>query len=277
MSIRNKGERMEVTAVVTDGDEAERFGGIGRLYGRDGLERIKRSRVMVVGIGGVGSWVAEALARSGVGSMRLVDLDDICVTNVNRQVHALSGTVGRPKVTVMAERLRDISPGIEIDPVLKFYNERTAEEVLTPPVDVVVDAIDSVRQKAHLLAGARAHGYAVVSVGGAGGRVDPTRIRIDDLCQTGGDRLLLQLRRELRKAHGFPEHGKGHFGIPCVYSNEPVKYPWSDGRISCAREPGTPAGLHCDAGFGSATHITATMGFFAAGEVLRLLTAVPTP
>ncbi|MGC9452181.1 MAG: tRNA threonylcarbamoyladenosine dehydratase [Oceanipulchritudo sp.] len=254
-----------------DDNRKERFGGIARLYGAGALERFRGAHVAVVGIGGVGSWVAEALARSGIGALSLVDLDDICLSNVNRQIHALEGTVGRPKIRVMAERLQTIHPEITVREHAFFYSEATAEQFFALPCDLIVDAIDTVRQKAHLLAGARERGIPVVTVGGAGGRCDATRIRVDDLSRTRGDRLLMLVRKKLRCAYRFPREGKGKFRIPCVYSDEPPVYPWADGSVCATREPDTPGGLNCEAGLGSATHVTASMGLFAAGIALDLL------
>ena len=252
-------------------DFVARFGGIGRLYGETALEAFRSAHVAVVGIGGVGSWVAEALARSAIGQITLVDLDDICVTNINRQIHAVTGTVGKSKISVMADRLKAINPSVSVDLLAMFYLETTSDAFFSRNYTVIVDAIDSVRQKAHLLATARAKKVPVVSVGGAGGRTDPRHIRISDLSVTRNDRLLMLTRKKLRQQYRFPRTGKGKFKIPCVYSDELPKYPWSDGSVCETREDGTPGGLNCDAGLGSATHITASMGLFAAGLALEII------
>ena len=249
----------------------ERFGGIARLYGQEAMQRFRHAHVAVVGIGGVGSWIAESLARSGIGTLTLVDLDDICLTNINRQIHALSETVGQAKATAMARRVRAINPEIVVNEALLFYSESTAERFFEAPYSVVVDAIDSVRQKAHLLAHARARQIPVITVGGAGGRRDASRIRVDDLSRTRGDRLLMLVRKKLRTQYRFPREGKGKFRIPCVYSEEPPLYPWADGSVCATREPESPGGINCDSGLGSVTHITAAMGLFAAGLVLEKL------
>lgn len=254
-------------------DYMERFGGIGRLYGASGLQRLRAARVMVVGIGGVGSWVAEALARSGVGAIDLVDLDDICVTNINRQIHALESTVGASKIKTMEKRLKEISPMIRVIRHDCFYGERTADGCLSQPLNVVIDAIDNARLKAHLLAQARQRGMAAVCVGGAGGRIDPAKIRTDDLSRSHGDPLLQQVRKRLRSEHEFEPHGRGRFRIPCVFSDEPPRFPWADGSIRCERPEDSPTALHCDAGLGSITHVTATMGMFAAAAAMQLITA----
>lgn len=249
-------------------DHHERFGGLARLYGSGALDRFRAAHVAVIGIGGVGSWITEALARSGIGLLTLVDLDEICLTNINRQIHSLDNTVGRPKTAVMAERLRAINPDIAVREERRFYTESTADALLSEPYTVVVDAIDSVRQKAHLLATARFRRIPVITVGGAGGRIDPGKIRIADLSQSRGDRLLMLVRKKLRSQYGFPRDGKGKFGISCVYSDEPPRYPGADGSICTTRDPDSPGGLDCGGGLGSAVHITASMGLFAAGLVL---------
>ncbi len=255
----------------------QRFGGVERLYGAAGLARLRAAHVAVVGLGGVGSWVAEALARSGVGALTLLDLDDICRSNTNRQVHALETTIGRPKVAAMAERLRAINPDLTVHPQAAFYTEATSAAFFAVPYSAVVDAIDSVRHKAHLLAEARRRGVPVVTVGGAGGRRDCRRIQCGDLSRSSGDRLLMLTRKRLRARYGFPRVGKGKFGIPCVWSDEPPRYPWRDGSLCATREPGSEGGLDCGSGLGSVTHVTATMGLFAAGLVIEGLATEPTP
>lgn len=257
------------------GEYQSRFGGIARLYGNAALRTFSTSHVAVVGIGGVGAWIAEALVRSGIGTLTLMDLDDICVTNTNRQVHALNATIGQSKVDVMAERLRAINPLIEIHPLKAFYGESTEERLFSIPFDMLADAIDSVRQKAHLLAAARRRQRPVVCVGGAAGRVDPCKIAVNDLSRTEGDRLLMLVRKKLRTEYGFPRPDKGRFRIPCVYSNEVPRYPAADGSVCSRPEPGTPGGMNCDTGLGSATHVTASMGFVAAGRILDMLAASP--
>jgi tRNA A37 threonylcarbamoyladenosine dehydratase len=249
----------------------ERFGGIARLYGADALVRFQAAHVAIIGIGGVGSWVAEALARSGIGTLTLMDLDDICLTNTNRQAHTLDSTIGQPKTAAMAARLRAINPEITVHERAAFYSEATSEAFFETEYSMIVDAIDSVRQKAHLLAGARQRKRPIVAIGGAGGRIDATRIKVADLSRTEGDRLLMLVRKTLRTQYRFPREGKGKFRIPCVYSDEPPRFPWADGRICATREPDSPGGLNCDAGLGSASHITASMGLFAAGIALGAL------
>jgi len=274
-------------------DFETRFGGIARLYGRDGLEKLRAAHVCVVGIGGVGTWAAEALARSGVGALTLVDLDEVCVTNLNRQLHALTETVGRAKVEVMAERIRAINPECRVEVEQKFFNAQTAEELLAPqqravgvpPTDLIsdsssrklpearydyiLDAIDSVTNKVLLLAKCREKKIPVVSCGGAGGRRDATQIRVADWAKVSHDRLLAEVRKKLRKEFHFPTDGSP-MNIDCVFSAEPPVFAQSDGSVCATRaesEDGTR--LNCNGGLGSATFVTGTFGFAAAGIVVR--------
>ena len=252
--------------------DTERFGGIARLYGLEAAQRLSESRVAVVGLGGVGSWAAEALARSGVGTLILQDLDELCITNTNRQIHAMEGTYGKPKVDVMAERIRQINPAAHVEPLLSFYSVSHPERLFDRNPDVVIDAIDSMKPKAHLIAECRRRGVPLVTCGGAGGRVDASRISVADLARTCGDNLLAQLRRDLRKEYGFPLFDRcPDIGIPCVYSPEKPRFPRCDGTVSCEREAGQRGGIGCASGFGSATHVTGSFGFMAAGAALDLL------
>ncbi len=254
-------------------DHEVRFGGLGRLLGREALERLRGAHACVVGVGGVGSWTAEALARGGVGAITLIDLDEVCVSNVNRQLHALDGQIGRPKVAVLAERIRAINPACRAEAVQEFFTAGNAERLLAPAerYAVVVDAIDSVGHKARLLAACVARGLPVVTTGGAGGKRDGTRLRLGDLGESGGDDLLRQVRKTLRKEHGFPG-GEGHrYGIRAVWSTEAPVYPWADGTCAAAPEPGSSTRLDCAAGLGAAAWVTAAFGFGAAQEAVRLV------
>ncbi|TDU71043.1 tRNA A37 threonylcarbamoyladenosine dehydratase [Prosthecobacter fusiformis] len=256
----------------------QRFGGIGRLYGVQALARLHGARVAVIGVGGVGSWAVEALARSGVGSLTLIDMDDVCITNTNRQLPALSHTVGHPKVAVLARRVVEIYPECQIHAVTEFFLENNADRLLASGFDCLVDAVDSTNIKALIISKARALNLPVVVSGSAGGRRDPTQVKVADLGQAGADPLLLQVRRRLREAHGFPKSLEGkpmHWEVPCVYSTEKAVYPQADGSCSTEREVGTEAGLRldCAAGFGAATFVTGTFGFALAAEVLKILVA----
>jgi len=254
----------------------DRFGGIARLYGQAALERFHRARVAVIGVGGVGSWAVESLARSGVGKLTVVDLDEICVTNVNRQLHAMDGQIGRQKTEAMAERVRAIHPAAEVQIIPKFFNASTAAEILDEGFDAVIDAIDSIRHKALLLAECHKRGIFTVTCGGAGGRRDPTQIRVADLAHSGKDTLLHQLRKSMRDYHGFPKVPQRTeplpMGIEAVFSVEPQWFSECDGTVSPVR-PESQRGqrLGCTTGFGSVTHITASFGMVAAGRVLEKL------
>lgn len=253
--------------------DEERFGGIARLYGVKGAEQLSKARVAVVGIGGVGSWAAEALARSGVGTIILQDMDDLCITNTNRQIHALQGNYGRAKVEAMEERLRLINPAVQVESLFSFYTVSKPERLFDTQPDVVIDAIDSMRPKAHLIAECYKRGIPIITCGGAGGRVDAARISMADLARTNGDNMLSQLRKTLRKEYAFPLFDKcPDIGIPCVYSPEKPRFPKCDGSVSCERDPGQKGGIGCASGFGSATHITGTFGFMMAGKAVELLT-----
>jgi tRNA A37 threonylcarbamoyladenosine dehydratase len=258
-----------------------RFGGIARLYGTEGLRRLRAAHVLVVGIGGVGSWTAEALARSGVGTLTLVDLDEVCVSNTNRQVPALDGQFGRAKVDVMAERLRAISPESRINAAAEFFTADSAVRLLglgegaPGRPDAVVDAIDNVANKVLLVARCHAAGIPLVVCGGAGGRRDPTAVRVEDLARVTHDRLLGEVRKRLRREHGFPR-GEKKLGVECVCSAETPVFPQRDGTVCATRvaaEPGEGLRLNCDWGFGSASFVTGAFGFAAAARAIAFATA----
>ena len=181
-----------------------RFASVARVYGEAGCQRLWQSHVVVVGIGGVGSWAAEALARSGVGRLTLIDLDHVAESNINRQVHALTSTLGAAKVEVMAQRIRDISPDISVHPVDEFIEPGQEEKLVPADADLVIDAIDAVAAKASLIAWCVANDKPVIACGAAGGRTDPLQLRVEDLSRTTGDALLSAVRARLRRHHGFP-------------------------------------------------------------------------
>lgn len=253
-----------------------RFGGLSRLYGPV-ANRLPVACVMVVGLGGVGSWTAEALARSGVGTLILVDPDDVCLTNTNRQIHAVEGAWGQPKALALAARLRSINPGIEVQTEVSWFSERTAEQLLDRGPDVLVDAIDHRRNKCLLIASARERGIRTVTVGGAGGKRDGTAVRVSDLSRARGDELLRLVRKQLRREHGFPQ-GEGQlFGVLAVYSEERPHFPWSDGSVCAQPEPGQSLRLDCASGFGTAAHVTGAFGLAAAGAALQCVLDPPSP
>lgn len=249
-----------------------RFGGIERLYGVQGAQIIKDSHFCVIGIGGVGTWAAEALARSGVNKITLIDLDDICITNTNRQIHALSNTIGDSKVEVMSERIKAINPDCEVIEVEDFVTNDNLFEVITKEFDYVIDAIDSVKIKSAIIARCKREKIPVVTIGGAGGQIDPTQIKIDDLSRTYQDPLLAKVRNQLRRDFNFPRNTKRKFSIDAVYSTEQLVYPTNDGSVCHAKQTteGTMR-LDCSGGFGAATHVTGSFGFFAVSHALKKL------
>ena len=252
--------------------EDPRFAGVSRVLGRSATSALAGAHVAVVGLGGVGSWAVEALARTGVGRLSLVDLDDVCVSNTNRQVHALAGQFGRPKADVLAERVRKIHPGCDVQAHLRWCNQQSVAELLAG-TDAVIDAIDRLRDKCHLLEHCRLHRLNVVTIGGAGGKRHATAARVTDLAQTRHDGLLQKCRKRLRQKHGFPR--RGLFGIPAVYSEERPSYPGSDGEPCLHREADRPAAarLDCEGGFGALMHVTATFAMLAVEVcVAQLLT-----
>ncbi len=247
----------------------DRFGGISRLYGITDAEKISHSHVAIVGIGGVGSWVAESIARTGVGKITLMDLDDLCVTNTNRQIHALDPCYGQLKVSAMAARLRAINPDVEIIELISFYSEKKAEELFSLAPDVIVDAIDSMKAKAHLIASCYERKVPLVTCGGAGGRIDASQVKLADLAHTYGDSLLSSLRKQLRQNYHMPLQDKSDaVHIPCAFSAEKPRYPQCDGSVGARKEEGQRGGIGCASGFGSATHVTACFGMMMSSAVI---------
>ena len=252
----------------------ERFAGVERLYGKGALQRLGAAHVAVIGIGGVGSWLVEALARSGIGRMTLFDADDICVSNSNRQMHALDGNFGRNKVDVMRERCLAINPELHINAVATFVTPANMAELLADPFDLVIDACDAFRVKVELIAWCRRRKQKLIVVGAAGGRTDPTQIRVRDLARTEQDALLALIRRKLRTEFNFPKNKDRYFSIPAVYSLENVQYPQADGSVCGIRPATDPEGgfkLDCGDGLGAATHVTGTFAFIAAAKAIELL------
>ncbi|MDD6909965.1 tRNA cyclic N6-threonylcarbamoyladenosine(37) synthase TcdA [Actinobacillus minor] len=243
----------------------QRFGGIGRLYTPEGLAILRRSHICVIGIGGVGSWAVEALARSGIGKITMIDMDDICVTNINRQIHAMSGTVAQLKTEAMKERIEKINPECQVEIIDDFITPENIPEYLNRGYDYVIDAIDSVRTKAALIAYCKRHKIKLITTGGAGGQTDPTQIQITDLSKTIQDPLASKVRSLLRKEYNFSQNPKRKFGVDCVFSTQPLIFPkMGDGcEIS--------ATMNCANGFGAVTMVTATFGFFAVSRVIDKL------
>lgn len=250
-----------------DADHARRFGGVARLYGEEGAQKLHQAHVCVVGIGGVGAWVAEALARTAVGQITLIDLDMVAESNTNRQIHALGDEYGKAKVEAMADRIRAINPICQVSCIEDFVTPENTASLLNQGFHVVIDAIDQVRTKIAMSAWALASRQAFITVGAAGGQLDPTRIRIDDLARVEQDPLLAKMRSQLRRHHGLPR-APAKSGITAVYSSEPLRYPTQ----ACETGQG-PAGLNC-AGFGSSVCVTAAFGFAAAAWAMQQITGV---
>lgn len=249
-----------------------RFSGIERLYGSKGAQVIQSSHFCVIGIGGVGSWVAEALARNGVGHITLIDLDDICMTNINRQIHALTPTVGQSKVEVMAERLLQINPECKIEVIEDFVTQDNLQALLHNQLDYVIDAIDSVKVKVALIAHCKRNKLPIITIGGAGGQTDPSKIAVCDLSQTYQDPLLAKVRNSLRRDYNFSKNTKRKFGIEAVFSSEQLVYPDNEGNVCHAKQSSNGAmRLDCSGGFGAATHVTASFAFFAVARAIKKL------
>jgi tRNA A37 threonylcarbamoyladenosine dehydratase len=248
----------------------ERFAGIDRLYGAGTSRRLSRAHVAVVGIGGVGSWVVEALARSGIGHLTLIDGDEVCVSNTNRQVQALAGTFGRAKVGVMAERVRAISPGLDVRAVEAFATPDNLGELLPVDLSYLIDACDAIRTKVALIAHAKRRKLPLITVGAAGGRIDPARIDCRDLAKTVNDPLLAEVRRRLRDEHGWTRNPKRYFGVQAVYSLEHPRYVQPDGSVACMRDPQAdgPVRLDCAGSFGAAMHVTAGFAMLAVARTI---------
>jgi len=267
---------------VIDIDFERRFGGIARLYGAAGLERFKQAHVCVIGVGGVGSWVVEALARSAIGRITMIDLDNVAESNINRQIQANTDTVGKAKVTALAERIALINPYCKVNEVEDFVTPDNLDAMLGQPgFDYVIDAIDNVKAKTALIAYCRQHAIPLITIGAAGGQTDPGKIEIRDLSRTEQEPLLALVRKRLRQNHGFPRGAKSKFGIDAVFSMEALSVP--ETAEVCDVVPDTSAevntnasagvtGLNC-AGFGSSIVVTASFGLMAAAQVLRKLAA----
>lgn len=254
-------------SLLDEAEDARRFGGLQRLYGVSGAQRIRQAHVVVVGLGGVGSWSAEALARSGVGRLTLIDLDHIAESNINRQIHALTVTTGQSKVVAMQVRIAQINPACRVDVVDDFVTPENWPALLDEVPDALIDACDQVKAKVALAHWAIQMGVGFITVGAAGGKRLAHKVDVDDLSQATHDPLLARLRYQLRKSHGAPKEGK-RMGVRCVFSREAVAPP----DASCAIEG--DGSLNC-AGYGSSVGVTATFGLCAASEILNFLASAP--
>jgi tRNA A37 threonylcarbamoyladenosine dehydratase len=266
------------TPQFDDVDFGRRFGGIGRLYGQAALARFRDAHVCVVGVGGVGSWAVEALARSAIGRLTLIDLDNVAESNINRQIQALSGTLGQAKIHALAERIAQINPYCQVTQIEDFVDPDNLDQMIgAHGYDYVIDAIDSAKAKTALIAYCRNHNIPLITIGSAGGQTDPTRIEVRDLSRTEQEPLLKKVRRRLRSDYGFPRGMKTKFNVDAVFSMEPLQFP--DTGEACSVDGDDRSGvtgLNC-AGFGSSMVVTATFGMFAAAHLLRKLAAQVAP
>ncbi len=252
-----------------------RFSGVGRLYGSGALERLAGAHVVVVGLGGVGSWAAEALARTGIGELTLIELDEVCVTNTNRQLQALDHTVGQQKIAVMRERLLAINPELTLHCINDFLDKNNMAQVLGREPHVVVDAMDSTQVKAALVAYCSRLKLRLVTCGASGGKRDPGQIRVADLGETTGDALLAKVRSQLYRQHNFAKNKGRKFRVDAVYSPEPMVYPQADGSV-CTNKSVNQRGvkLDCAGGFGSGVMVTGSFGFAAAAKAVERILQV---
>lgn len=244
-----------------------RFGGIARLYGEDNLNRFRQAHVCVVGVGGVGSWTVEALARSGIGQLTIIDLDNIAESNINRQLPALISLIGKPKVDAIAERINDINPECSVNCIEDFVDADNISNIFAQPFDFVIDAIDQVRVKAAMAAYFISHQQPFVVSGGAGGQKNAGLIQRADLSKVTHDRMLANLRYTLRKQFGFSRNSKDNMRISCVYSTENITPPQSG---LCLSDQTAPQGLSC-AGYGASMVVTASFGLLCAQACLEHL------
>jgi tRNA A37 threonylcarbamoyladenosine dehydratase len=249
-------------------DFERRFGGVRRLYGEAAFQRFQQAHVCVIGVGGVGSWAAESLARSAIGHITLIDLDNIAESNTNRQVHALGDAYGKAKVTAMAERIRAINPACVVSEIEDFVTVDNLDDMLGRDYDFIVDAIDNARVKAAMINWCKRRKVRMITSGGAGGRVDPARIELGDLARSVQDPLLSRVRMLLRREYGFPKDPKKKFGVECVFSSEPLKMP--ENGEACDVDDKPVSGINC-AGFGAAMTVTASFGLWMASRALAQL------
>ena len=248
----------------------ERFSALSRVYGDAGLKQLSESHFCVVGIGGVGSWIAESLARSAAGHITLIDGDTIARSNTNRQLHTLESEIGRPKVEVMAERIQQINPDCHCTPLMQHLDRENIRELLERGYDCVIDAIDGIAIKAQMIYHCKRNKIRIVTTGGAGGLLDPTQVTIRDLAKTHNDPLAAKVRSELRRNYNFSRNPKRSFGIPCVYSTEQQRYPSQEGGVSYCK-PGVPGlSLDCAFGYGSSVAVTAAVAQAACFKAVEI-------
>jgi len=250
----------------------QRFGGVSRVYGQRALSHFQQLHIVVAGLGGVGSWALEALARTGIGKLTLIDLDDVCTTNINRQLPATDDTIGQLKTEVLAQRVKAINPNCEVKVIDDFLLPENFEEYLTG-ADAVLDAIDSVNTKAALVAWCKRRKLRLVVCGGAGGQIDPGMIRVGDLAKAKQDPLLAKVRSQLRRDYGFSKNPKRKWGVDCVYSEEQLRYPVisgeQEGEVTLQKPGSGSMRMDCSSGFGAAMVVTCSFAMQATAVLLK--------
>lgn len=250
----------------------EKFSSVSRVYGVEMMSKLARMHICVIGLGGVGSWAAEALVRTGVGKITLVDGDTVSPGNTNRQIHTLESTLGQSKVGTMEQRMLDINPECEVLTIHQYIDSDNFRDILERGYDCVIDAIDSFRTKASIIYCCKRNKIPIITTGGAGGLVNPTQIQVSDLSSTWNDPLAAKVRSELRSQYRFTRNKKYSFGVPCVYSIEQQRYPDEDGKV-VYRKPGVSGlTLDCNYGYGSSVAVTAMFGFVAAATAIERIT-----
>ena len=257
-------------------DYEQRFGALERVYGRQQAECLRDAHICVIGIGGVGAWVAESLARSGVGRLTLVDGDTVSLSNINRQVQTLSSTVGQLKVEAMQARIAEINPDCECKVISQYIDDDNLRDILErreagEKYDVVVDAIDRIKYKAAIIYCCKRNKIPVITTGGAGGLTDPTQIQVVDLTRTWNDPLAAQVRNRLRYKYGYTRNPKRSFGVPCVYSSEQQRYAKENGEVEFSKPGVAGLTLDCNYGYGSSVNVTASFGFAAAAKAINIM------
>lgn len=254
----------------------QRFGGIGRLYGMPALERLATAHFVIIGIGGVGSWAAEALARTGIGRLTLVDMDEVCISNNNRQIHTLTSTIGRAKTLVMKERLQEINPELQIHIVDDFMEPENVAQLLGKQHDIVIDCVDAAYAKAAIISYCKSNKISVITVGSSGGKADPQKITYSDLTKTTTDPLLARTRNNLRRNYNFTRMAKRNFGIEAIYSTEQLKYATPEGGISENKAVFVAnMKMDCEGGLGAVSMVTASFAFLACSRALERFLAKP--
>lgn len=278
-SCSSSGGTIDSASQIVDGsanvESGAALSAVSRVYGQSGLQKLCEAHVCIVGLGGVGSWIAEALARSGVGQLTLIDHDDVTESNINRQVHADYTTLEQSKVEVMANRIQAINPRCACRPIDDMLVDKNIEHYIGSQFDYVIDAIDAVKFKASLIYFCKRNKIPIITVGGAGGRTDPTKIAVLDLSKTWNDALAANVRRRLRVDYGWSRNPRRRFGVDCVFSSQQARYPKGDGSVVFNKPGVAGTRLDCDTGYGSLITVTAAFGLMAAATVMNRLAGLP--